>query len=162
MIAFLLSGYSIAEQDVFLLVDQDDIAANDKHLQGLATAFGHIWSNTATHDLRNVTCATTRSDIGDRVLEDLTAIPDLLAGALCEVTRRLTDQGIRPTKGLLLPPTKGLSWKSKILAEFLARKVGRLEKITCVVTSVENGAKFDIKIFDWSMPPELVLKPLRP
>ena len=91
--AFLLSGLSSPGQDVLWIIDKDEVAANAKQLTQLTQVLARVSSNSIGHDLRHLRCGTTHSDDGSLSLEDLVAICDLGAGALCEVATAIVSQG---------------------------------------------------------------------
>lgn len=84
LISLLLAGLSRPGQDVLWITDEDEIAANEQRLRQLVLGFGNVASHYLTHDLGHLRIGTTRSDTGLRDIEDLTAIPDLVAGAAAD------------------------------------------------------------------------------
>ena len=70
-----------------------------------------------THNLGRVKLGSTRSDDGSLALEDLAAIPDLAAGAACEVLSLMTRQGLFPVTGIYNRLPLGLSRKTNGLRE---------------------------------------------
>ena len=50
--AFLLSGLSVADQDVLWIIDEDDIAANVTMLTDLTALFARVLSSYSPHTLR--------------------------------------------------------------------------------------------------------------
>lgn len=131
--AFLLSGLSLPEQDVLWVIDQDDIAANDSQLTQLTKLLAKLAGHYLSHDLRHLRCATTRSDDGSLVLEDLASICDLAAGGLCELATSMAIDDRLPVGRIAHALPKGLSWKSQWIATWLAVKGGSLHRHTWMI-----------------------------
>jgi hypothetical protein len=56
---------------------------------------------------------TTGSDSGLMELEDLVSIPDLVAGALCNVMTKYKIDSVLPTGKVLVPPPSSVSPKDR-------------------------------------------------
>jgi hypothetical protein len=85
-ISVFLAGMSRAGQNVFWFTDDDSIAPNVQGLTELTELFAYVASGYLTHMLGHLRVGTpARSDTKDRLLEDLLAIPDLVAGTIAEV-----------------------------------------------------------------------------
>jgi hypothetical protein len=82
--AFLTAGLSSPNQNVLWFSDEDNIAANLTRLTHLTKAFASVLSNYLSHNLAHIRCGTTKNDDGSLLIEDLTSIPDLVAGAISE------------------------------------------------------------------------------
>jgi hypothetical protein len=127
---------SIPDQEVLWVIDQDAIAANVTQLTELTQIFSRISSNYFSHDLGRLKCGTTLSDDGTLQLEDLVSIPDLAAGAVAELATALTTQQIFPRKGLITPSPTGMTWKSQLMASWLAQPGMTLRRF-----NIHDGAK---------------------
>ena len=69
-----------------------------------------------THQLGELSVGTTQIDEGDLVEEDLTAVPDLVAGAIAEVTTAIARENHgRIPIGLVLPLPAKLAEKTEVL-----------------------------------------------
>lgn len=90
--ALLLAGMSAPKQDVIWLSDEDEIAPNDQRLREVCDLVAHHCNHYLPHQLGHFRFGTARSDNGDRMIEDLIAIPDLAAGALCELAPLICEQ----------------------------------------------------------------------
>ena len=130
--AFLLSGLSSPGQDVLWFIDKDEVAANVQQLTQLTQVLGRVSSNSMAYDLRHLRCGTTHSDDGSLSLEDLVAICDLSAGAFCEVATAMISQGRFPRRDVVTALPTGLSWKSRVLASWLAADNRSLQRLSCL------------------------------
>ncbi len=130
---FLLSGLAAPGQDVLWIIDEDEIAANPKCLAQLTKVFEQISSNSLTHNLGRLRCGTTASDDGTFALEDLASICDLSAGALGEIGTAMSKASRFPKGKIITPLPYNLSWKSRVLATWLASERSDLQRSTCVI-----------------------------
>lgn len=138
-ISLLLSGLSRSGQDVLWITDEDDIAANDAMLTELTALFVTVASHYLDHDLGHLSIGTSRSDNGSRELEDLLAIPDLVAGALAEALSRGSNNASIPSKGLLAP-LPVLSRKTHRIVAWMSESNIHLKNLSCVITRGSTGA----------------------
>ncbi len=151
--AFLLSGLSLPQQDVLWVIDQDDIAANDSQLTLLTKLLANVSGHYLSHDLRNLRCATTRSDDGTLALEDLASICDLAAGGLCELATSMAIDGRFPVGRIAHGLPKSLSWKSRWIATWMAVQGGPLHRHTWMIDLQTNtSAMLAQKISCHAMP----------
>ena len=83
-IGFLLAGFCKEGQDIYWFTDEDNIAANNQRISELTKLFAWVSDNYLTFSLGRCYCGTSRCDNGSMQIEDLLAIPDLIAGAISE------------------------------------------------------------------------------
>ena len=113
-LALILSGVTSDRQNILWISDEDEIVANDARLAIVAKALAYSTSNLVSHDLGHLRVGSTKSDPGDLSLEDLTSIPDLVAGAVSD----LLTHAPRRAAGLFAPAPPALRFKGRaILAE---------------------------------------------
>lgn len=91
MLGFFVSGFSSELQNVIWITDDDSIAANHDRLKQLTESFGAIIGMYTKHGLGHLRVGTTQTDDGTRWIEDLCAIPDLVAGAYSEQLNKVGD-----------------------------------------------------------------------
>lgn len=84
ILSLLCSGLLKDKQNLLWFSDQDSIAANNNRVIHLTNLFSWIISMYLNINLGHIKCGTTNCDDGSRVIEDLTAIPDLISGTVCE------------------------------------------------------------------------------
>ena len=130
IVALLVAGLSHRDQDVLWISDEDAIAANAKQLTALTKLLAKATSNASRHDLGHLRCGTAASDPGDLQLEDLVAIPDLVAGALSEV---LSLTRLSESTHIYVPTHHHVSHKARFLAQWLADQRRPLRRLVCLV-----------------------------
>jgi hypothetical protein len=157
--AFLLSGLSAPDQDLLWIVDQDEIAANAVQLTQLTEVFGRVLSSYSTHSLRHIRCGTTLSDDGSLALEDLAAIPDLTAGALSEICTNFVDESAFPVPGIISPLNRRLSWKSRLIASWMAHEDMPLRRYTCIIELRQKSTKTRVTMLKWQAFPAQIIVP---
>lgn len=137
IIHMLISGFASPGQDMVWVTDRDQIAANpqqhDQTLRLLASLNGEYLPAPHGH----LHGATTEHDPVDKQLEDLAAIPDLAAGALCEIARTLPmvpgpEEGVTP-----LP--ESLVSKARSIVNWLADTRRPLRRLTYVLGRTPEG-----------------------
>jgi hypothetical protein len=124
---------SIPDQDVLWIIDQDAIAANVTQLTELTEIFSRISSHYLGHDLGRLKCGATLSDNGTLQLEDLVSIPDLAAGAVAELATALIKVRVFPRKGVITPLPTGMTWKSQLIASWLAQPGMSLRRLIFIM-----------------------------
>ena len=147
--AFLLSGLSSPGQDLLWVIDEDEMAANVQQLTQLTQILARVSSNSIAHDLRHLRCGTTHSDDGSLSLEDLVAICDLGAGAFCEVATAMISQGRFPRRDVVTALPTGLSWKSRVLASWLAADNRSLQRLSCLVELSASSPRMRTTMMRW-------------
>lgn len=147
-VSFFLAGISREGQDVFWFTDQDDIAANDRRVVELTNTWANVFSHYLQHDLRHIKCGTTRCDDGSLQIEDLASLPDLSAGALCEMLNLYLKKGVIPKNKLIIPVPQGLSPKSMRICNWLAYNRGKLDRLLYLIDEVPGMGKLNVKQLD--------------
>jgi hypothetical protein len=130
---FLLSGLSSAHQNVLWVTDEDEIASNVNQLTQLTRLFGIVVSNSITHDLGHLRCATAKSDDGSRAIEDLISYCDLAAGTVSEMITAMAGTHHMIQRTIMSPVPSNLSWKTRLVTSWLAYDKSPLRRLTCVV-----------------------------
>lgn len=82
--AFLTAGFSFPNQNILWFSDEDSVVANFPRLTQLTNIFASVLSGYVNHNLAHIRFGTTNNDDGTLIIEDLTSIPDLVAGAISE------------------------------------------------------------------------------
>jgi hypothetical protein len=83
--SLLMACMSERGQDLLWFTDEDDIVANEDRLRDALELIGRFLGNLLPHPLGHMRFGSTRSDDGSLGVEDLTAIPDLVSGAVNEL-----------------------------------------------------------------------------
>ena len=118
VIGLLLGGLSRSGQQVRWITDQDQIAANHDVAELLQTGFENVVSHFVKQNHVNLRFETTSADSGQRELEDLVSVPDLVAGALAELCTLVKLDGV-PFSEQLLDAPANLSHKASAILYWL-------------------------------------------
>lgn len=132
-VSFFVAGLSAPGQDLIWLTDEDEIAANPRGLTTLTSIFANVASHYLPHNLRHLRCGTTASDNGSLQIEDLAALPDLVAGALTELLTAYYREGSVPDGPLVAPPPRNLSGKTCEIVRWLSVESHRLKHLAYVI-----------------------------
>jgi len=135
----LVAGLAEPGQDLLWFTDQDPIAANDQRVCELTQLFTWISSFYLTFDMKHCRCGTSRCDSGTLQIEDLLAIPDLVAGALSE---QLTVRANDPAEltGVFWMHRGDFSEKTRNITWWLSDASQPLKRLVCVVDPNQNGS----------------------
>lgn len=134
----LLAGLAEAGQDLLWFTDEDAIAANDQRVIELTQLFAWISSLYLTFDMGKCRCGTSRCNNGTLQIEDLLALPDLVAGALSDQLAARANGPTMPSsvfwmrRGDLRKKTRRITWWFSDAAQALKRLV-------CIVDPNEDG-----------------------
>ncbi|MGA7677848.1 MAG: hypothetical protein WCA51_05705 [Dehalococcoidia bacterium] len=128
-VSLLIAGLSHPDQNVYWISDEDYLFANIPRSQDVTRLTSYFTSYYVKHPLGELGIGTTQIDESDLRLEDLAALPDLVAGALSEIATKIatTHNGYIPVRLAFPLPTK-LSWKSKMLSDWLSDNTSKLKK----------------------------------
>jgi hypothetical protein len=142
-LSLFVAGFSKGYQNLLWVTDNDSIAANKERLTQLTKLFANIASHYLTHSLGHLRVATTNSDDGTRSIEDLCAIPDLVAGAYSDQLKTVGDvyhQNPDDTFWIYAPQYKQ---KTRDLTRWLTTSNKKLCKL-CF--KINKGVKTDLQV----------------
>jgi hypothetical protein len=159
--SFLLSGLSAPNQDITWIIDEDDVAANPNQLTSLTHLFEGISSHYLNHNMGNLRCGTTKSDDGTLAIEDLAAIPDLAAGAVCEIGNAMGAGWYSATK-IIAPLPSRLSWKGRVLAAWLGNDKSTLRRFTYIIRVNACAPGMGVTALKWHAVPGGLVLPYKP
>lgn len=91
LVSLLIGGLAKQGQNIYWLSDEDALFDTQARQEDMAKIMSSFTSHYIPHPLGELGIATTKIDEGDRIEEDLVAIPDLVAGALSEMTTTLAS-----------------------------------------------------------------------
>lgn len=136
--AMLVAGMSSPRQDLLWFSDRDEIASNKEKLTEATNVVGHYMCHYLTHNMGNFRFGTTYSDNGSMELEDLTALPDLAAGAMSELMSCTIKQHGKPYGRVQRPMPKSVSKKAHAILVWLAEQQHLLKRIIICIDHVGN------------------------
>ena len=137
-VGLLLAGFSRQAQDVLWVTDEDAIVANDARHRAFVEAFARISSHYLTHSLRRLRTASTRSDPGNRSLEDFVALPDLVAGTVADVYRGPISE--IEANNLIVPLAAAAPRKLRPIVRWLADDAKPARTVVFVVDEAPGGS----------------------
>ena len=138
LISFLVAGLSNPNQNVYWVSDEDNLFANDTKSKDMAKILSGFSGVYVKHTFGELGIGTTKIDEEDRGIEDFVSIPDLTAGAVAEITTKLSKSysgGI--PKGLASQSSLLLSPKTDLLCRWLSDHTQKLRRT--VITIQDNG-----------------------
>jgi hypothetical protein len=140
LISLFIAGLSRPHQDVLWFTDEDDIVPNPSRLSEVSDVLGHISNHYLRHDMGNLRCGTTKCDDGSRLIEDLAAIPDLVAGALADALTnnptKIDPKSVGSTSKLV-----NISYKSKQVIAWFTDMASPLRRLVCVIDPMPKSSK---------------------
>ena len=142
--SLLVSALSKSEQDILWLIDQDDIAANEKKHNEAGHVIHHHISVYAPENYGLLAFLTTEADLDNRKIEDIVAIPDLVSGTLAEAVTNIRNLGHKFGSRICLPFSSDfLSKKAKTILDWYAEKKTSLKKIAIVLESNDKNVSIE-------------------
>ncbi|MBS1792020.1 MAG: hypothetical protein JST85_30215 [Acidobacteria bacterium] len=141
LISILVAGLSAPKQNIYWISDEDELFANPARSGDLQRILGKFTGHYIKHELGELGIGTTSIDEGDRLEEDLTAIPDLIAGAVSEIATRLCEiAGGRITPTIAIPVYERFSPKTEIINSWMWSTGSILKRIVIIFDSYgKNG-----------------------
>jgi len=140
LISILVAGLSAPKQNIYWISDEDELFANPSRSGDLQRILGKFTGHYVKHELGEFGIGTTTLDEGDRLEEDLAAIPDLIAGAVSEVTTRLSEiAGGRITPTIAIPVYERFSPKTEIINSWIWERGSFLKRIVIIFDNYKNG-----------------------
>jgi len=148
IVTTLIGGLSKSNQHIEWITDNDNFTSNNHKINDLKKILEKLTSAYVQVPLNELWLGTTDIDNGDRIEEDLAAIPDLAAGAFCEIINDLADKFGKISPYILMEYKKKASPKSEIIIDWYFSKSQELLKELIVFDKVEDGyhiSKFHLK-----------------
>jgi hypothetical protein len=129
-------------QNIVWFTDSDQIVANEKYEQ----LFGRIAEATIRtkflpdEKVGHIGFGLTSVDDGSLEIEDFAAVPDLVAGALCETLSKLAQSGHRITPKIVLNRPH-VSKKTNLICEWISKHQCPLKKFGVVFDKTGTNAE---------------------
>ena len=140
IIACLIGGLSLPGQNIYWISDEDSLFGNQAKSRDVARLLSSFSSHYAHHRLGELGVGTTSLDEGDRFEEDLTAIPDLVAGGLAETTNRVSELcGGRIPANLAIDYPKEFLMKADLVSQWFWAKSERLRRVAILFEQQPDG-----------------------
>lgn len=180
-LALLLAGLVSSTQRLMWVTDDDAMAANPEHLQDLAPLLDGVLDCYLGSQAAVEYNTLSRVDEPDRMMADLVAIPDLVAGALAELAplhgrhgivlvppgrqrlaghlpfsslfRRNERSHVVMQKGTdgLLRPVGSVQAKTACITDWLGRRQCPLVKLVCMIDPSDNADEVLMDCFPFSL-----------
>ena len=148
-VTIFIAGVIRSGQNVYWVSDEDQIFANDSYSRDVSKIMGKLSGMYIPFPVGQLGVGTTRIDPRDRIEEDLAAIPDLVAGALADVTgalHRNTNNSFTGTLAHLVPDT--IPTKANIISDWLQHDRSTLQRLNLIFNTLPSGGysvgKFNI------------------
>jgi hypothetical protein len=136
LVSTLLAAVAVRGQNIYWISDLDECFATEERKMDTARMMSSFTSEYIKHDLGELGIGTTEIDEGDRLEEDLTAIPDLAAGAVSDLLNQMHHHlGTIPLVPTFVPT---LSGKTDLIASWFFSGKGQLVKLASVVRFVAH------------------------
>jgi hypothetical protein len=137
-VALFVAGVSAPAQDVIWITDEDEIAPTVEGLTDLTHVFGSVLAGMVPHRLGHVRVGTTGTTAGDGlVMEDLTAVADIIGGAVNELIGGYGDAV--PLSAILSPQPARISSRLRDLGSVLFDDRAPLRKILFLVEPIPGS-----------------------
>lgn len=134
VVSMLVGGLSKPNQNLYWISDEDALFANDLRSRAVKAVLDRWSSHYVNHPMGEVGVGTTTIDEGDRLDEDLNAIPDLMSGAVAEmVTAVANELGGRIPTQVAVPLRFSVSPKADIIYDWVCDNQYRLQRVVIVV-----------------------------
>jgi hypothetical protein len=139
LVSLVTAGISKPNQDIMWLTDEDAIAPNNSRIILLTKLWGWVLSGYLGHNLGHIKCGSTQSDDGSRVIEDLTSIPDLIAGAVSEQFIVDAANPGAPTGQVFWLQRPDYSPKTHLITQWLVRSEAPLRRLVARLDPVPGS-----------------------
>jgi hypothetical protein len=134
LVSSLLASVVVKGQHIYWISDLDECFATEQKKTDTARMISAFTSEYVRHDLGELGVGTTEIDEGDRLEEDLTAVPDLAAGAICDLVNRMHQHlGTFPLIPTFVPSLRS---KTDLISSWFFSTGGTLVKLACVARYV--------------------------
>ena len=133
LIGFFLAGITHSAQHILWITDEDDIVANETYKADTTEMFYSALQHYSKGYLGSFSCETTALDDSSMELRDLAAIPDLVAGASCEILSQLHITKSIPNDEQLVPLPDSIPDKSNEIINWYADYSHPLKRLLYVI-----------------------------
>ncbi len=143
-VGVVLSTFSHEGQHLVWITDDDVIAPNENGLRDFVTVAGYVIGGLLPHGLGHLRMgAASVTDDGSKSFEDLTALADLVSGALAEEFARYRDSGVTLSTNILAPAPAAAPYKTREIMNWYSESRRRFERHTFLVDPGESYPALD-------------------
>ena len=153
VLSFLLAALLRPGQNVLWFTDEAAIAANPTRLASLTKLVAWISGEYLTFGLGHLRCATTTCDDGSRRIEDLAAIPDLVAGAVSEQFTIDSAAPSAPVGQVFWIQRNDFSPKTSLITYWLAGSSHALKRLVVRLDPGNNSQKTIVSFYHFANQP---------
>ena len=148
LVSIMVGGLSKPHQHLYWISDEDALFANETRSHAVKAVLDRWSSHYVNHPMGQVGVGTTAIDEGDRLDEDLNAIPDLMSGAVAEMVTAVANEldGRIPTQ-VAVPLRISVSPKADVIYDWICDNQYPLQRIVMVVEK-HNINGFSVSRFD--------------
>jgi hypothetical protein len=137
--ALFLSLWSRPMMNVDWITDQDQAVANAERLDDTHRFAARMSSLLLPHNMGVFAMNSTTTDEPNRVLEDICALPDLVAGMASDICTAFVRQGDWSKRTFRVPEQDTLSEKTALIADWFWHGRSRLKKTMIQIDHVPRG-----------------------
>ena len=137
--SILTGGLAPAGQKVLWITDEDDIVASPTHQQALGVLYRNLSSHCLNRQLADARLARVSDTKPQLSVEDLLAVPDLIAGAIGEVLDNGWQRHAAAPTGFVLPTHPDVRKKSLAVVGNLLTDIGTLRHTTICIGPGNSG-----------------------
>jgi hypothetical protein len=117
LVSVFVAGLAGEMQDVTWITDEDEIAPNIERLTDLTFVFAHTLGNMLPHSVRHIRVGTTATTAGDDLaMEDLTAVADLIGGAMNDFLATFRRHNIQLSRVIAMAPVDTAARTQSVIA----------------------------------------------
>ncbi len=143
--SLFIAGLSTPAQNIIWLTDNDDFVANDQRVIDLTPFLAGLVGSYSNQQMGHFRFGTTNCDNGDFMIEDLASLPDLAAGALCEIP--MQDILLRDSH-ILVSASERLPRKAASILTWLGKPSQALRRLCFVVDEGDKPGRVRVRALD--------------
>lgn len=136
--SLILACMSAPNQDILWITDEDEIVPNELRLREVCKIFSHHMNHYLSHYMGQTRFGTTKSDDGSRSIEDLTAIPDIVAGAISDIAKELPGESGKAINQFILSRSTAEKDKTRLIFDWYCDPNHTLKRLLVSIKYNEN------------------------
>lgn len=132
-------------QNLMFIIDEDEVASNNKQLELFTRVFSISTSNLCDQAMGHLRVGTTRCDDGSLAIEDLCAISDLVAGAISDFFSTDCSEGRWMSSELVRRIRPDIDFRTAGIIHWLSTDEGALRKIVLFLDGDSSGRGVNVR-----------------